>query len=261
MHWGKHNRLDRVMPGLPQGTGSVMLAIDHGYFMGAVGGLEVPKETIVPLLPYADSLMITRGILQYSIPKRTNIPIVLRMSSGNSILNEDMSCEKLCVDIEDAIRMNASMVAFSIYIGSEWEHQTIVEFSKLINKAKRYGIPILAVTAVGKNMNRDLKYLTLASRISVELGADVIKTYYCEGFDQLTKSVPVPVIIAGGKKIPEADALQLAHNAIKDGARGVDMGRNIFKAENPKAMIQAVRSVVVDGVNPADAFTQYQKAL
>jgi len=238
-----------------------MLAIDHGYFMGPTTGLENPRESIVPLLPYADSLMLTRGILQNSIPKRTNIPIVLRVSSGNSILNDDLSNEELCVSIEDAIRLNASAVAFSIYIGGEFEHQTITEFSKLVNQAHRYGIPVLAVTAVGKDMNRDLRYLSLASRIAVELGAHIVKTYYCEGFDKLIAACPVPVVIAGGKKIPELDALQLAHRAISDGAAGVDMGRNIFQADSPIDMLKTVRSVVVDGLNPDDAYKQYQGTL
>jgi putative autoinducer-2 (AI-2) aldolase len=238
-----------------------MFAIDHGYFMGPTTGLENPKETVLPLLPYADSLMITRGILQYCIPKRTNMPIVLRVSSGNSILNDDLSNEELCVSIEDAIRLNASAAAFSIYVGSEHEHQSIIEFSKLVNEAHRYGIPVLAVTAVGKEMDRDLRYLSLASRMAVELGADIVKTYYCDDFEKLVNICHVPVVIAGGKKIPEADALQLAHNAISDGAAGVDMGRNIFQAESPVKMIQAVRSVVIDGVAPADAYKEYQAAL
>jgi len=261
MSWGIRNRLDRILPGLPDGTGSVMFAIDHGYFMGPTTGLENPQETVLPLLPYADSLMLTRGILQYCIPKRTNMPIVLRVSSGNSILNDDLSNEELCVSLEDAIRLNASAAAFSIYVGAEHEHQSIVNFSKLVNEAHRFGIPVLAVTAVGKEMDRDLRYLSLASRMAVELGADIVKTYYCDDFDKLVNICHVPVVIAGGKKIPEADALQLAHNAISDGAAGVDMGRNIFQAESPVNMIQAVRSVVVDGVAPADAYKGYQAAL
>ena len=261
MSWGIRNRLDRILPGLPDGKGSVMFAIDHGYFMGPTTGLENPQETVLPLLPYADSLMLTRGILQYCIPKRTNMPIVLRVSSGNSILNDDLSNEELCVSIGDAIRLNASAAAFSIYVGAEHEHQSIVEFSKLVNEAHRFGIPVLAVTAVGKEMDRDLRYLSLASRMAVELGADIVKTYYCDDFDKLVNICHVPVVIAGGKKIPEADALQLAHNAISDGAAGVDMGRNIFQAESPVDMIQAVRSVVVDGVAPADAYKGYQAAL
>ena len=171
-----------------------------------------------------------------------------------------MSNEKLCVSIEDAIRLNVSAVAFSIYIGGAYEHQTIVEFSKLVNDAHRYGIPVLAVTAVGKDMNRDLRYLSLASRIAVELGADIVKTYYCEGFNELIGACPVPVVIAGGKKVPELDALKFAHNAVSDGASGVDMGRNIFQSGSPENMIQAVRSVVVGGANPNDAYEQYKSS-
>lgn len=259
MDWGLRNRLGRILPGLSQGSGSVMFAIDHGYFMGPTTGLENPRETIVPLLPHADSLMLSRGILQNSIPKRTNIPIVLRVSSGNSILNDDLSNEKLCVSIEDAIRLNASAVAFSIYIGGEHEHQTIVEFSELVNDAHRYGLPVLAVTAVGKDMSRDLRYLSLASRIAVELGADIVKTYYCEGFEKLVAACPVPVVVAGGKKTSESEALILASNAIKGGAAGVDMGRNIFQAASPKDMIKAIRSVVVDKISPSAALEKYQK--
>ena len=261
MNWGLRNRLNRVLPGLSNGTGSVMFAIDHGYFMGPTTGLENPRETIVPLLQHADSLMLSRGILQNSIPKRTNIPIVLRVSSGNSILNDDLSNEKLCVSIEDAIRLNASAVAFSIYIGSEHEHQTIVEFSELVNDAHRYGIPVLAVTAVGKDMSRDLRYLSLASRIAVELGADIVKTYYCEGFSKLTEACPVPVVIAGGKKIPELDALKLANDAIGKGAVGVDMGRNIFQANSPENMLKAVRSVVVERTEPEEAYERYKVSI
>ena len=163
--------------------------------------------------------------------------------------------------MEDAIRLNVSAVAFSIYIGGAFEHQTIIEFSKLVNDAHRYGIPVLAVTAVGKDMNRDLRYLSLASRIAVELGADIVKTYYCEGFSELISVCPVPVVIAGGKKVPELDALEFAHKAISDGAAGVDMGRNIFQSDSPENMIQTVRSVVVNGVEPKDAYEKYKSSL
>ena len=165
------------------------------------------------------------------------------------------------MSIEDAIRLNVSAVAFSIYIGGAYEHQTIVEFSKLVNDAHSFGIPVLAVTAVGKDMNRDLRYLSLASRIAVELGADIVKTYYCEGFSDLIASCPVPVVIAGGKKVPELEALKFARNAVSDGAAGVDMGRNIFQSDSPENMIQAVRSVVVQGVDPKKAYEQYQRSL
>ena len=183
----------------------------------------------------------------------------MRVSSGNSILNEDLSNEKLCVSIEDAIRLNVSAVAFSIYIGGAYEHQTIVEFSKLVNDAHSFGIPVLAVTAVGKDMNRDLRYLSLASRIAVELGADIVKTYYCKNFEKVVDSCPVPIIIAGGKKIPERDALQLTYDAIKAGAVGVDMGRNIWQSENPVPMIRAVRSIVHGSQSVNEAYDMYKK--
>lgn len=257
MDWGFKNRLNKVLPGISSGKGSVMFAIDHGYFMGPTSGLEKPESNIVPLLPFADSLMLSRGILNYSIPNDITTPIVLRVSSGNSILNEDMSNEKLCVSLEEAVRMNVSAVAFSIYVGAEHEHQTLTEFSKLVNEAHSLGIPVLAVTAVGKDMARDLRYLSLASRIAAELGADIVKTYHCEDFDKLVDSCPVPVIIAGGKKISELDALKLAEKAIKDGANGVDMGRNIFQAKHPMKMIKAVRSVVVDGNSSVESYSKF----
>lgn len=259
MEWGFKNRLNKVLPGLSQAKGSVMFAIDHGYFMGPTTGLEKPQDTIVPLLPFADSLMLTRGMLNYSIPNDINIPIVLRVSGGNSILNEDMSNEKLCVSMEEAVRMNVSAVAFSIYVGAKYEHQTLTEFSKLVNEAHSFGIPVLAVTAVGKDMVRDLRYLSLASRIATELGADIVKTYHCEGFEELVNTCPVPVIIAGGKKISEIKALELAERAINEGALGVDMGRNIFQAKNPIQMIKAVRSVVIDKVSGKESYEKYLK--
>tara|TARA_Y100000590_G_scaffold468581_1_gene651854 strand:- start:38294 stop:39070 length:777 start_codon:yes stop_codon:yes gene_type:complete len=257
MDWGFKNRLNKVLPGMSKGTGSVMFAIDHGYFMGPTSGLEEPKETIVPLLDYADSLMLSRGILSNCIPQDINIPIVLRVSSGNSILNEDMSNEKLCVSIEEAIRLNVSAVAFSIYVGAEHEHQTLVEFSKLVNEAHRFGLPVLAVTAVGKDMERDLRYLSLASRMAAELGADIVKTYFCDQFDKLVSSCPVPVIIAGGKKTTESEALELAQKAMNEGALGVDMGRNIFQSKKPIEMIQAIRAVVSEGKDPKKTYKEF----
>jgi len=257
MDWGFKNRLNKVLPGMSKGTGSVMFAIDHGYFMGPTSGLEEPKETIVPLLDYADSLMLSRGILSNCIPQDINIPIVLRVSSGNSILNEDMSNEKLCVSIEEALRLNVSAVAFSIYVGAEHEHQTLVEFSKLVNEAHRFGIPVLAVTAVGKDMERDLRYLSLASRMAAELGADIVKTYFCDQFEKLISSCPVPVIIAGGKKTTELEALELAQKAMNEGAQGVDMGRNIFQSKKPIEMIQAIRAVVSEGMDAKKIYKEF----
>ncbi len=257
MDWGMQNRLSRIIK--PGSGRTVMLAVDHGYFLGPTSGLEQLGETVKPLLPYADTLMLTRGALRYDIDPGTDIPIVLRVSSGNSVLNEDLSDEKLAVSLEEAVRLNVSGVAYSIYVGSPNEHQTLIEFSHMINMAESYGIPSLAVTAVGKDMVRNLRYLSLASRMAAELGARFVKTYYCEDFEKLTEACPVPVVIAGGKKQPERDALQMAFNAIKDGAKGVDMGRNIFQSECPVAMIQAVRSVVHKETEPDEAYGLFQQ--
>jgi len=200
-----------------------MLAVDHGYFLGPTERLEDPKKTIKPLLPYADSLMLTRGVLRNCVDSESNIPIVLRVSGGTSILGEDLSKETITTSIEEAIRLNASCLALSIFVGSKYEHQTLSNLSKLVNEGEKYGIPVLAVTAVGKEMARDARYLALSCRIAAELGAHIVKTYYCENFEKVVEGCPVPVIIAGGKKLPEKDALDLTFNAIRDGASGVDM--------------------------------------
>jgi len=255
MDWGMKNRLAGI---IKQDTGkALMLAVDHGYFLGPTTGLENIGRTINPLLPFTDSLMLTRGALRNCVNPETQIPIVLRVSGGNSILDEDLSNEDITVAIEDAIRLNVSAMAISIYVGSSYQHRTIVNLAKLVDLGEKYGIPVLAVTAVGKNMVRDLRYLSLACRIAAEVGAHMVKTYYCEDFDKLVKEVPVPVVIAGGKKIPELDALKLTYNAIHDGAVGVDMGRNIFQAEAPVAMIQAVRSIVHGGNSVNKALALY----
>lgn len=246
------NRLSRVM-----GDGhTVMLAVDHGYFQGPTTGLENPRSTITPLLPYADSLMLTRGVLRTSVDPGRTVPIVLRASGGTSVLRE-LSDEGVTTSIEEAIRLNASAVAVSVFVGGEMERQTLLNLSELVNEGERYGIPVLAVTAVGREMERDARYLALACRIAAELGARIVKTYYCQGFEKVVDGCPVPVIIAGGKKIPEKDALQLAHSAMSDGAAGVDMGRNIFQSSDPVGMIKAVRAIVHEGATVEEA----QKAL
>jgi len=193
-----------------------MLAVDHGYFLGPTERLEDPKKTIKPLLPYADSLMLTRGVLRNCVDSESNIPIVLRVSGGTSILGEDLSKETITTSIEEAIRLNASCLALSIFVGSKYEHQTLSNLSKLVNEGEKYGIPVLAVTAVGKEMARDARYLALSCRIAAELGAHIVKTYYCENFEKVVEGCPVPVIIAGGKKLPEKDALDLTFNAIRE---------------------------------------------
>ncbi|MDA8433019.1 MAG: 3-hydroxy-5-phosphonooxypentane-2,4-dione thiolase [Nitrospiraceae bacterium] len=254
MDWGLKNRLSRIIR--PDGK-TVMLAVDHGYFLGPTSGLEDVGRTVKPLLPYADALMPTRGIVRTSIDAGTATPIVLRVSGGNSILSE-LSNEGITVAMEDAVRMNVSAVALSIYVGSPNEKQTLLNLAKLVDEGHRYGIPVLAVTAVGKDMARDARYLALCCRIAAEIGAHFVKTYYCEGFERIVRTCPVPVVMAGGKKLPEPEALELTYNAIKRGASGVDMGRNIFQSDDPVAMIQAVRAVVHEKATPTQALDLYR---
>ena len=254
MDWGMKNRISRIIK--PDTGKAVMLAVDHGYFLGPTSGLEEPGKTIKPLLAYADSLMLTRGVLRNSVDPRADIPIVLRVSGGNSIVGEDLSKEAITVSLQDAIRLNVSAVALSVYVGSKYEHQTLKNLADLVSECEGYGIPVLAVTAVGREMVRDAKYLSLACRIAAELGAHMVKTYYCEDFEKVVKTCPVPVIIAGGKKIPEKDALKLAYNAVNEGARGVDMGRNIFQSKDPVGMIKAVRDIVHKKATPDKVYKE-----
>lgn len=259
MDWGMQNRLAGIIK--PETNRCVMLAIDHGYFQGPTSGLEKPGETVAPLLDYADALMVTRGVLRNTIDANRRLPIVLRVSGGTSILKEDLSDEELTVSMEDAIRLNVSAVAISIFVGAAHEKQTLVNLSRLCDRGRKYGVPVLAVTAVGKEMTRDARYLGLACRIAAELGANIVKTYYCDDFEKIVEGCPVPIVIAGGKKIEERDALKLAHNAISAGAVGVDMGRNIFQSKWPVQMIRAVRGIVQDGKSDARAWEDFQRTI
>ena len=252
MDWGMTNRFSKIIK--PKNGRCVMLAVDHGYFLGPTEKLEVPERTIEPLLPYVDSIMLTRGVLRTSLSPLSDVPIVLRVSGATSIVGDDLSNETITTSLEDAIRLNVSCLALSIFVGSKYEHQTLANLATLVDNGERYGIPILAVTAVGKEMVRDARYLGLACRIAAELGAHVVKTYYCENFEKVIEGCPVPVIIAGGKKLAkEIDVLELTFNAIKDGASGVDMGRNIWQSDHPIAMIKAVRSIVHEGFSLKEA--------
>jgi 3-hydroxy-5-phosphonooxypentane-2,4-dione thiolase len=255
LDWGMKNRLARIFDADDSRT--VMLAIDHGYFQGPTTGLERIDVTIVPLIAYADALMVTRGSLRSSIPAEVGRPVVLRASGGQSILKE-LSNELIAVDIDDAIRLNASAMAVQVYIGGIHEHQSIGNLCKVVDAGNRYGIPTMAVTGVGKELVRDARYLGLATRICAEMGAHFVKTYYCEkGFSLVAAGCPVPLVIAGGKKLPELDALRMAYQAVNEGAAGVDMGRNIFQSDAPDAMIQAVRAVVHQDESPEKAYDLY----
>ncbi len=250
--WGMKNRLSNIFNPLSGKT--VMLAFDHGYFQGPTTGLERIDVSILPLLPYTDTLMLTRGILRSIIPPTYTKGLVLRASGGPSILKE-LSNEQIALDMEDAIRLNASAVAVQVFIGGEYETQSIHNMTRLVDAGNRYGIATLGVTAVGKELTRDAQYMRLATRIVAELGATYVKTYYVEeDFDTVTASCPVPIVIAGGKKLSEKEALVMAYKAIQSGASGVDMGRNIFQSEDPIAMIKAVREVVHNNMKPDKAF-------
>ena len=258
MDWGIKNRISKIIR--PGDGRCVMLAVDHGYFLGPTDGLEIPNKTIKPLLPFADSLMLTRGILRTSVNPSSEVPIVLRVSGGTSIVGEDLSNETITTSIEEAIKLNATCLAVSIFVGSKYEHQTLASLSRLVDEGEKYGIPVLAVTAVGKEMTRDARYLALACRVAAEQGAHIVKTYYCENFERVVEGCPVPVIIAGGKKLPnEIDALKLTYEAIEHGATGVDMGRNIWQSNYAVAMIKSIRSIVHNNLDVKQAYQVFIK--
>ncbi len=275
--WGLKNRLSRVFN--PKDGRTVMLAFDHGYFQGPTTGLERVDQTILPLEPYADCLMLTRGIQRSVIPASTTKAIALRASGGTSMISpmeewegeldgkklklsrpgfEPLSNESTALTIEEAIRLNASILAVQVFVGSAYERQSLKNMTDLVDAASRYGIGVMGVVAVGRAMARNAQYFRLATRIMAELGANVVKCYYLEeGFDTITSCCPVPIVIAGGKKLPELDALKMCFNAINEGANGVDMGRNIFQSDAPVAMMRAVQGVVHGGLNPKKAFEMY----
>ncbi len=257
LDWGMKNRLAKIFN--PESGRTVMLAIDHGYFQGPVTGLERVDVNIPPLLPDTDALMLTRGVLRANINPLYKGAVVLRASGGPSIL-KNLSDEEIAMDFEDAVRLNASAVAIQVFIGGDFETRSVRNMTRLVDMGIRYGIPVMAVTAVGKDMARDAQYFRLACRIAAELGAHLVKTYYvAEGFETVTASCPVPIVMAGGKKIPVREALEMTYNAVQQGAAGVDMGRNIFQGDAPRAIIKAVKSVVHDNLTPAEAYELYEQ--
>ena len=259
---GIQSRMNRIIS--PKDNRVVMLAVDHPYFQGPTTGLRNMSRTIQTLLPYSDCLMTTRGAVRSNIAPGDlgSKPIMLRVTGGNSVLFEELSDEKLTVTIREAIRMDAAGVAVSVYIGSAYQQQTIVNLTDMINHAEEYGIPVLAVTAVGKNMARDLRYLALASRICQDAGARIIKTYYCEEFSKLVDWVaPTAVVVAGGKYSSPPDALQMAYHSVQAGAAGVDFGRNIFQDENPLGMIKAIKAIVHEDHTVKEALDIYHACM
>lgn len=253
MEWGLANRLSRILK--PADGRTVMLAVDHGYFLGPTHRLEDPAATVRPLLPYADAIMLTRGVLRNCIDPGAGVPVVLRVSGGSTVVGEDLANETITTGIRDAVRLNVSAVALSIFVGTRHEHQTLANLSRLIDEAVEFGVPVLAVTAVGKELEkRDARYLALCCRVAAELGSHFVKTYYCDDFEKVVEGCPIPIVIAGGPKLEtELDALRMARRAIEQGAAGVDMGRNIWQSDDPVPMIRAVRAVVHENATPEQA--------
>jgi 3-hydroxy-5-phosphonooxypentane-2,4-dione thiolase len=257
LDWGMQNRLARIFR--EEDGRTVMLAIDHGYFQGPTTGLERVDVSVVPLLRHTDALMLTRGMLRSCIPATYTRGVVLRASGGPSILKE-LSNEQIAVDVEDAVRIGVAALAVQVFVGGEFETQSVHNMTRLVDMGYRYGIPVFGVTAVGREIVRDARYLRLACRICAELGAQFVKTYYvAEGFETITASCPVPIVMAGGKKLPELEALTMAYNAVEQGASGVDMGRNIFQSDAPQAMIRAVGKVVHERMKPGEALEVFQE--
>ncbi|HBT77059.1 MAG TPA: 3-hydroxy-5-phosphonooxypentane-2,4-dione thiolase [Planctomycetaceae bacterium] len=257
LEWGMKDRLSRIFD--PKSGRTVMLAFDHGYIMGPTSGLERMDLTIVPLIEYADCVMCTRGTLRQVIPPTCNKPISLRYSAGSTILT--YLNDECLMDIREAVRLNASLLAVMVAVGDQkHEGDTIRNLTRTVDLGTRFGIPTLGVNAVGKELKRDARYLSLAARVAAENGAHVVKTYYCEeDFEMVTNACPVPIVIAGGKKLPEKDALEMAYRAIDQGASGVDMGRNIFQSDCPVGMMLAVREIVHNGAKPEQAYAVYEE--
>lgn len=257
MDWGMSNRLSRI---IKTDGRTVMLAVDHGYFLGPTTKLENPHKTIEPLLPFADSIMLTRGVLRSSVHPETSTPIVLRVSGGTSVIGESLANEGITTPIIEALRLNAAAVALSIFVGTPHEKQTLLNLSSLVSEGESVGMPVLAVTAVGKELEkRDARYLALSCRIASELGARLVKTYYCEGFYKVVEGCPVPLVIAGGPRLEtEMDAFKMTHDALAAGAVGVDMGRNIWQNEHPVPMIRAVNAIVHEKASPKEALEIYK---
>jgi len=258
MDWGMENRLSRVIK--PDGR-CFFLPIDHGYFQGPTTCLEKPGETIKPLLRYADALFVTRGVLRNCVPASTSVPIVLRVSGCTSMVGKDLAHEAVTTSIEEIIRLNAAAIGVSVFIGSDYEHETLLNLSKLVNECEDYGIPVMAVTAVGRELEkRDARYLGLCCRIVAELGARVVKTYWCEDFDRVVEGCPVPVIIAGGPICEtELEVMEFVHDGLQRGAIGINLGRNVWKNPHPVAMMRALRAIVHNKATPQEALDIFNK--
>lgn len=259
LDWGMQKHLSNIFN--QKSGNSVMFAFDHGYFMGSTAGLERLDLLLPKLAPYVDVFMGTRGALRTCVPPQITRGIALRVTSGSSMLSDDLSHEVVAVDVEDAIRMNADCMAVQTFIGADGQLSSIDNLSRVINAGMRYSIPTLGVVAVGKDMERTDRFFKLATRIVAEMGVQLVKTYNCENFEEVVAACPVPIVVAGGKKLPEAEALTLAYTVISKGARGVDMGRNIFQSGHPVEMAQAIGKVVHEGFTDKEAYEFYQDSI
>lgn len=256
MDFGKKNRLSRVIQ--PDGR-CFFLPIDHGYFLGPTQNLEKPAETIEPLLPYCDALFVTRGVLRSCVDPANTKPIILRISGGPSVVGEDLADESITTSIEEVIRLNASAVGVSIFVGSDYEHQTILNLANTVDQCEKYGIPVMAVTAVGKETEkRTARYLALSCRIAAEMGATVVKTYWCEGFEKVVEGCPVPIVMAGGPKCEtELEVFEFVHDGLQKGAIGVNLGRNVWQNPHPAAMGRALQAVIHNNAAPKEAYDMF----
>jgi len=256
MDWGMQNRLAKLI----QADGRCLfLPVDHGYFQGPVKRLENPSKTLEPLLPYTDAIFVTRGVLRSSVDPDKAKPIILRVSGGTSVVGKDLAHEGITTSMEEAIRLNVCAVGISIFVGTDYEHDSLLNLARLVDEGEKYGIPVMAVTAVGRELQkRDARYLALSCRIAAELGARVVKTYYCEKFEKVTQGCPVPIVIAGGPKVnTEYEVLQFVYDGIRKGAIGVNLGRNIWQDEHPVAMIKAIRAIIHENATPEQAQAVY----
>ncbi len=252
MDWGMKNRLSRL---IKSDGHCIFLPIDHGYFQGPTTRLEKPGETIKPLIPYADGLFVTRGVLRACVDPENSPPIILRVSGGTSIIGKDLAHEALTTSVQEAVRLNVAAVGMSIFVGSDYEHESLVNLGKLVDECENNSIPVMAVTAVGKELEkRDARYLGLCCRIAAELGAKVVKTYWCENFDKVTNGCPVPVVMAGGPRCEtELEVFEFVHDGMQKGAIGLNLGRNVWQHDYPVAMIKALRAIIHEKAAVKDA--------
>lgn len=258
MEWGMANRWAQL---IQRDGHCLFLPVDHGYFQGPTRKLEVPRETCEPLMPYSDAIFITRGVLRSQIDPANTKPIILRVSGGSSVVGKDLANEGITTSMEEAIRLNVSAVGISVFVGTDYEKESLLNLSKLVDEGERYGIPVMAVTAVGKELEkRDARYLALASRIAAELGSRLVKTYWCPNFEKVTHGCPVPVVIAGGPRVETSrEVFDFVYDGMQKGAIGVNLGRNIWQNEYPVAMIKGIRALIHEDANPQQAEEIYNE--